>query len=221
MFNWNNVRPRCEKELQSVKAEIQRFALKGATECEATKVALPQTTQSNFIGSRVRNLQINLYVGNLSVDTPVAKIRRIFEEFGTVSDCFFPTDCDSGRVCGYAFVTMPAAEVEIACNNVNGQKVDGRTLEVTEASKMPVLERATDQKAAAEKETERSKHEACLLQELKSCQEALESSKTAKAAELKTVIEKKQEFESKYDSCLKELEVMKERAKKQVEQRDG
>jgi hypothetical protein len=105
-------------------ANDQRHVMEGF----CSKVALPQTTQSNSSWSRVRNLEIHLYVGNLSFDTTVAKIRRIFEEFGMVSDCFIPTDRDSGRVCGYALVTMPAAEAEIACNKVNGQEVDRLTV---------------------------------------------------------------------------------------------
>lgn len=77
--------------------------------------------------------EVKLYVGNLSFDTPETEIRRIFEEFGTVNDCFMPTDRDTGRVRGFAFVTMPAVEAEKACNAVNGQEVDGRTLRVNEA----------------------------------------------------------------------------------------
>jgi len=77
--------------------------------------------------------EVKLYVGNLSFDTPESEIRRIFEEYGTVNDCFMPTDRDSGRVRGFAFVTMPASEAENACNKVNGQEVDGRTLRVNEA----------------------------------------------------------------------------------------
>jgi len=77
--------------------------------------------------------EVKLYVGNLSFDTPESEIRRIFEEFGTVTDCFMPTDRDSGRVRGFAFVTMPAAEAETACNKVNGQELDGRALRVNEA----------------------------------------------------------------------------------------
>jgi cold-inducible RNA-binding protein len=57
----------------------------------------------------------------------------MFEEYGTVNDCFMPTDRDSGRVRGFAFVTMPSAEAENACNKVNGQEIDGRTLRVNEA----------------------------------------------------------------------------------------
>ena len=77
--------------------------------------------------------EVKLYVGNLSFDTPETEIRRIFEEFGTVNDCFMPTDRESGRVRGFAFVTMPGAEAENACNKVNGQEIDGRTLRVNEA----------------------------------------------------------------------------------------
>eukprot|EP00531_Pseudo-nitzschia_arenysensis_P015161 CAMPEP_0116149502 /NCGR_PEP_ID=MMETSP0329-20121206/18993_1 /TAXON_ID=697910 /ORGANISM="Pseudo-nitzschia arenysensis, Strain B593" /LENGTH=358 /DNA_ID=CAMNT_0003645843 /DNA_START=121 /DNA_END=1197 /DNA_ORIENTATION=- len=77
--------------------------------------------------------EVKLYVGNLSFDTPESEIRRIFEEFGTVTDCFMPTDRESGRVRGFAFVTMPASEAETACNKVNGQEVDGRALRVNEA----------------------------------------------------------------------------------------
>jgi len=77
--------------------------------------------------------EVKLYVGNLSFDTPEAEIRRIFEECGTVNDCFMPTDRDSGRVRGFAFVTMPSVEAETACNKVNGQEIDGRTLRVNEA----------------------------------------------------------------------------------------
>ena len=58
--------------------------------------------------------EVKLYVGNLSFDTPESEIRRIFEEYGTVNDCFMPTDRDSGRVRGFAFVTMPASEAENA-----------------------------------------------------------------------------------------------------------
>lgn len=66
-------------------------------------------------------------------DTPEQEIRRIFEEFGTVNDCFMPTDRDNGKVRGFCFVTMPAADAEKACSGVNGREVDGRALRVNEA----------------------------------------------------------------------------------------
>jgi len=77
--------------------------------------------------------EVKLYVGNLSFDTYEDSLRGIFEQHGTVTDCFLPTDRDSGKPRGFAFVTMPAAEAEEACNKVNGQELDGRTLRVNEA----------------------------------------------------------------------------------------
>lgn len=77
--------------------------------------------------------EVKLYVGNLSFDTPESEIKRIFEEYGQVTDCFMPTDRDTGRVRGFAFVTMPSDVAEKACSAVNGQEIDGRSLRVNEA----------------------------------------------------------------------------------------
>ena len=76
---------------------------------------------------------VKLYVGNLSFDTPESEIRRMFEEYGTVSDCFMPTDRESGKVRGFCFVTMPSADAEVACQKLNGKELDGRALRVNEA----------------------------------------------------------------------------------------
>ena len=57
----------------------------------------------------------------------------MFEQWGTVTDCFLPTDRDSGRVRGFAFVTMPAKDAEAACQKVNGAVLDGKSLKVNEA----------------------------------------------------------------------------------------
>jgi len=77
--------------------------------------------------------EVKLYVGNLSFDTPETAVKRLFETYGTVIDCFLPTDRDTQKVRGFAFVTMPAAEAEVACAKVNGQELDGRELRVNEA----------------------------------------------------------------------------------------
>ena len=77
--------------------------------------------------------EVKLYVGNLSFETPEDSVRSLFEQYGRVTDCFLPTDRDTGKVRGFAFVTMPASEAEAACTKVNGQELDGRTLRVNEA----------------------------------------------------------------------------------------
>eukprot|EP00591_Stephanopyxis_turris_P011997 CAMPEP_0195517502 /NCGR_PEP_ID=MMETSP0794_2-20130614/10979_1 /TAXON_ID=515487 /ORGANISM="Stephanopyxis turris, Strain CCMP 815" /LENGTH=247 /DNA_ID=CAMNT_0040646317 /DNA_START=30 /DNA_END=769 /DNA_ORIENTATION=+ len=79
------------------------------------------------------NSDVKLYVGNLAFDTTEDTVRSTFTPFGEISDCFLPTDRDSGRPRGFAFVTMAAADAEKACTEVNGMEVDGRTLRVNEA----------------------------------------------------------------------------------------
>jgi RNA recognition motif-containing protein len=76
---------------------------------------------------------VKLYVGNLSYDTTEVSLRDAFAEFGTVSDCFLPTDRESGRPRGFAFVTMPASNAEEAMNKMNEAELDGRTIRVNES----------------------------------------------------------------------------------------
>lgn len=72
-------------------------------------------------------------MGNLSFDTTEDTIRQLFEQYGTVTDCFMPTDRDTTKVRGFCFVTMPAAVAEEACTKLNGYELDGRPLRVNEA----------------------------------------------------------------------------------------
>jgi len=77
--------------------------------------------------------EVKLYVGNLSFDTSEDTVRNLFSRYGQVTDCFLPTDRDTNKVRGFAFVTMPAAEAETACHKLDGEELDGRTLRVNEA----------------------------------------------------------------------------------------
>eukprot|EP00580_Thalassiosira_gravida_P010034 CAMPEP_0201630472 /NCGR_PEP_ID=MMETSP0493-20130528/4782_1 /ASSEMBLY_ACC=CAM_ASM_000838 /TAXON_ID=420259 /ORGANISM="Thalassiosira gravida, Strain GMp14c1" /LENGTH=316 /DNA_ID=CAMNT_0048101639 /DNA_START=116 /DNA_END=1067 /DNA_ORIENTATION=- len=101
--------------------------------------------------------EVKLYVGNLSFETTEESVRGMFEQYGPVSDCFLPTDRDSGRVRGFAFVTMPSKEAEGACNKVNGLELDGRTLRVNEAQPKEVEEEeeedAAEETSVAEEDT--------------------------------------------------------------------
>jgi nucleolin len=77
--------------------------------------------------------EVKLYVGNLAFDTTQESIQKLFEQCGKVTDCFMPTDRDSGKVRGFCFVTMPSAAAEEACRMLNGYEVDGRAIRVNEA----------------------------------------------------------------------------------------
>ncbi len=72
-----------------------------------------------------------LFVGNLSYNQTEADVEALFAQFGKVVSVAIPTDRDTGRKRGFAFVEMDTeAEAEAAIQNLNGRDVDGRQLAV-------------------------------------------------------------------------------------------
>mmetsp|Transcript_16425 Transcript_16425/g.22524 ORF Transcript_16425/g.22524 Transcript_16425/m.22524 type:complete len:226 (-) Transcript_16425:307-984(-) len=76
---------------------------------------------------------MKLYVGNLSYSTEEEGVRSLFESVGTVSDCYLPTERDTGRPRGFAFVTMPRNDANAAIEQFQGYELDGRNIRVNEA----------------------------------------------------------------------------------------
>ena len=76
-----------------------------------------------------------LYVGNLNFATTEDGIREAFEVDGrTVRDIYIPTDRDTGRPRGFAFVEMGSdAEAQAAIEALDGTDLEGRTIKVNEA----------------------------------------------------------------------------------------
>ena len=74
-----------------------------------------------------------IYVGNLPFDTEMEMINSMFSQFGTVKDCFLPTDRDTGRPRGFAFVTMEEEEALAAIDALNGSEVGGRSIVVNKS----------------------------------------------------------------------------------------
>jgi RNA recognition motif-containing protein len=77
--------------------------------------------------------EVKLYVGNLSFDSTAESIQKVFETYGAVSDCFMPSDRDTGKPRGFCFVTMISAAADQACEKLNGYELDGRAIRVNEA----------------------------------------------------------------------------------------
>ena len=75
---------------------------------------------------------VKLYVGNLSLDTTDISIRDAFAVYGTVRDVFLSTDRENRCHCGYAFVTMIAAEAEHVMNGMNESNLDGWNIRIIE-----------------------------------------------------------------------------------------
>jgi RNA recognition motif-containing protein len=79
-------------------------------------------------------MSTRLYVGNLSFDTTKETIEVAFAAIGEVREVYLPTDRESGRPRGFAFVTMNnAADAANAIAKLDGSTLDGRALRVNEA----------------------------------------------------------------------------------------
>ena len=79
-----------------------------------------------------------VYVGNLSYDTTRESLETAFSAVGQVREISMPTDRESGRMRGFAFVTMGSAQdANAAIAQLNGTMLDGRALKVNEAQERP------------------------------------------------------------------------------------
>ncbi len=79
-------------------------------------------------------MSTRLYVGNLSYNTGQADLEAAFAAVGEVVEVAIPTDRETGRPRGFAFVTMGSAEAgNAAIAQLNGTMLDGRTIKVNEA----------------------------------------------------------------------------------------
>ena len=77
---------------------------------------------------------MNIYVGNLSHRTDEGGLRKAFEQFGEVSQVNIIKDKFTSDPKGFGFVEMPSKDQAMAAiTGLNGQDLDGRTLNVNEA----------------------------------------------------------------------------------------
>jgi len=78
-----------------------------------------------------------IYVGNLPFTTTDAELRSLFSQHGTVESISLPTDRDTGRPRGFAFVEMNQADAAGAIQSLNGKDLGGRALRVNVAEDKP------------------------------------------------------------------------------------
>tara|TARA_B110000037_G_scaffold221312_1_gene291862 strand:- start:92986 stop:93528 length:543 start_codon:yes stop_codon:yes gene_type:complete len=75
-----------------------------------------------------------LFVANISFESSEDEIRPLFEDVGEVLDFYYPRDRDTGKVRGFAFVTMASDELaQAAIEKINGHILYDRDLHVTVA----------------------------------------------------------------------------------------
>lgn len=78
-----------------------------------------------------------IYVGNLPFTTTDAELRSLFAQHGTVETVSLPTDRDTGRPRGFAFVEMNQTDAARAIQSLNGKDLGGRALRVNVAEDKP------------------------------------------------------------------------------------
>ena len=77
---------------------------------------------------------MSIYVGNLSYEVTQEDLSAVFAEYGTVKRVQLPTDRETGRVRGFAFVEMGTeAEEAAAIEALDGAEWMGRDLKVNKA----------------------------------------------------------------------------------------
>ncbi|MGK7899352.1 MAG: RNA recognition motif domain-containing protein [Xenococcus sp. (in: cyanobacteria)] len=77
---------------------------------------------------------MSIYIGNLSYDVNKEDLNEVFGEYGTVKRVHIPTDRETGRVRGFAFVEMESeADEEKAIEALDGAEWMDRELKVNKA----------------------------------------------------------------------------------------
>ncbi len=77
---------------------------------------------------------MSIYVGNLSYEINQEDLNEVFTEYGTVKRVYIPTDRETGRVRGFAFVEMESeADEDKAIQALDGAEWMKRSIKVNKA----------------------------------------------------------------------------------------
>jgi RNA recognition motif-containing protein len=91
-------------------------------------------SEANSLQPLNLEISMSIYVGNLSYEVTTDELTQVFAEYGTVSRVQMPTDRETGRVRGFAFVEMGTeAEEAAAIEALDGAQWMGRNMKVSKA----------------------------------------------------------------------------------------
>lgn len=82
----------------------------------------------------MQNEQNQIFIGNLAFITKNDELEEIFGKFGNILKVAIPTDRDSGRPRGFAFITFDSQQAAQDALSVNGQEINGRPVKVNMAT---------------------------------------------------------------------------------------
>jgi RNA recognition motif-containing protein len=103
-----------------------------------TEVGPPRTPGRERPHAKERAIPAKVFVGNLSFQTTKERLQEFLAGAGTILDCALPTDRETGRPRGFAFVEFSSDAEAAACiEKFNGQELDGRALRINSAEDRP------------------------------------------------------------------------------------
>ncbi|UXE61341.1 MAG: RNA-binding protein [Woronichinia naegeliana WA131] len=77
---------------------------------------------------------MSIYIGNLSYEVTEDDLKSVFTDYGSVKRVHLPTDRETGRLRGFAFVEMNSlTEEDSAISALDGAEWMGRSLKVNKA----------------------------------------------------------------------------------------
>lgn len=89
---------------------------------------------------------MSIYVGNLAYSVTEEDLNQVFTEYGAVKNISLPTDRETGRVRGFAFVELDSDAGETAAiEALDGAEWMGRDLRVSKAR--PKEDRSSDRRS--------------------------------------------------------------------------
>jgi heterogeneous nuclear ribonucleoprotein A1/A3 len=80
------------------------------------------------------NMQNKIFVGNLPFKIDDQELQDVFGKFGAISEIKIPTDRESGRTRGFAFITFETQQAAQEALAMDGQKLGDRVMRVNMAT---------------------------------------------------------------------------------------
>lgn len=76
---------------------------------------------------------MNMYVSNLGFQVTDEELKALFAKYGAVTSAKVITDRETGRSRGFAFVEMDDKAAETAMKELDGSRLDDRSISVSKA----------------------------------------------------------------------------------------